>query len=62
MVETLTATNEELNGRVIQLKEESSDLESAVELSEEIDAAQRAEIAALRYGHMYLVITQLELN
>jgi hypothetical protein len=47
MVEALTARNEELAGRAMRLQAEAADLESAVELGEEIDAAQRQQIASL---------------
>lgn len=49
MVETLSASNEELAARAVQMEEQATDLESAVELGEQIDAGQRQEIAALRY-------------
>ena len=49
MVEELTSTNQELSARIAQLQEEVGDLESAVELSEEIDVSQRQEITSLRY-------------
>jgi len=48
MVETLSASNEELTARATRLEEQTADLESAVDLGEQIDAGQRQEIASLR--------------
>ena len=48
MVETLSAGHEELTTRAARLEEEAADLQSAVELGEQIDAGQRQEITALR--------------
>jgi chromosome segregation ATPase len=48
LVERLTNENFSLGQQLVQLKTVVSDLEASAELSEELDASQRAEIVALR--------------